>query len=231
MLIHALSDSHNQHRKLEKQLTGGDVLIHAGDFSGQGHIWEYEDFLKWLAGFNDRYKDTLLICGNHEINIELTHMHRFKEMCAELDITYLEDSGVEIDGVKFYGSPVQPWFQDWGWNKARNESEAALYRIGLIKPHWDAIPDDTNVLITHGPPYDILDELVYVDGTPRGQFVGCQDLLTRIKELKDLDLHLFGHIHCGYGQKHQDGVSYYNVAVCDEQYWPSNPVTVIEYEK
>jgi len=98
------------------------------------------------------------------------------------------------------------------------------------------IPEDTDILVTHGPPYEILDEVFAVDGSsyrdhgmmPR--YVGCVDLAARIKEVKP-DLHIFGHIHSGHGQKHVNGVSHYNASICDEMYAPSNPITIIEYEK
>lgn len=245
ILIHAISDTHNRHDKI-KGLTGGDLLIHAGDFSSLGQEWEAERFLKWMS--KQRYPAKVLICGNHEVNIEREYYIRFKQMCKEAGIILLDDSSVTLQFVpgivyidqdipdlpkfRIHGSPITPWFygHNWGWNRARNDSEAALYKCGLIKPHWDIIPEDTDILVTHGPPYEILDELVFPDGTPKGQFVGCVELGKRIQEIKP-DIHVFGHIHCAHGQKHVNGTSHYNVSMCDEMYLCSNPITVIEYEK
>lgn len=246
ILIHAISDTHNRHTKI-KGLTGGDLIIHAGDFSSLGQKWESERFLEWLQ--KQPYSAKVLVCGNHEVQIEREYDFKFKMMCQDAGVILLNDSSVELqflpgkvfvdqnipDLTKFkvHGSPITPWFygHNWGWNRARNAAEETLYKALPIKPHWDMIPEDTNILVTHGPPYQILDELTYVDGTPKGQFVGCVELLKRVKEVKP-DLHFFGHIHAqGNKEIHKDGTSFYNVAICDEMYAPSNAVTVVEYEK
>lgn len=247
--IAALSDTHNQHNKI-KDIGQGDLIIHAGDFSSRGHKWESENFIKWYSKVP--YTAKILICGNHEVEIERTYDYRFKQMCKEAGIILLEDSTVELQFipgivyvnqnipdipiVRIHGSPVTPWFygQNWGWNRARNNNEAALYNAQLIKPHWDMIPDNTDILVTHGPPYDILDEVLAVDGQsykahgmlPR--YVGCEDLLKRVKEVKP-DLHIFGHIHCSHGEKHVDGTSHYNVSMCGEMNMIEHEVTRIEY--
>jgi predicted phosphodiesterase len=252
ILIHAISDTHNRHDKI-KGLDGGDLIIHAGDWSSQGHLWENTRFLDWYCKL--RYPAKVLIAGNHERGVEADEAV-FKQMCKERGIIYLNDTSVELQFVpgivyidqnipdlpkfKIHGSPVTPWFFDWAWNRSirddhqvydpRQGNRGGSKSVQPIKPHWDMIPMDTDILVTHGPPVNILDELLYVDGTPKGQFVGCPHLAERIKEVKP-DLHIFGHIHCGHGEKHVDGVSYYNVSICDEMYGPSNSVTVIEYEK
>lgn len=253
ILIHAISDTHNRQNKIQG-LTGGDLLIHAGDFSGMGHKWEAERFLEWYK--KQPYSAKVLICGNHEVEIENEYEFRFKMMCQDAGIIYLNDTSVELQFLpgkafvdqnipnlmkfKIHGSPITPWFFNWAWNRSIREDEqvydprqgsrGGTKTVPFIKPHWDIIPPDTDILVTHGPPRGILDELQYVDGTPKGEFVGCPHLLDRIKEIKP-DIHIFGHIHCGHGQKHVDGTSFYNASICDEMYAASNPVTVIEYEK
>jgi len=97
---------------------------------------------------------------------------------------------VEIEGVRFWGSPWQPWFFDWAFNLERGEE---------IRAKWELIPDDTEVLITHGPPQG------HGDMTSRGEGAGCADLLARIRQVKPR-YHLFGHIHEGYGTS-TDGVT------------------------
>lgn len=245
ILIHAISDTHGRHKKI-KGLTGGDLLICAGDFSIEGHKWESEDFLKWFSKLP--YSAKVLICGNHEREIERNYEFRFRKMCEEAGVIYLNDESVELQFVpgvayvnqnipdlpkfKVHGSPVTPWFYDWGWMRARNLNEAMFRQIPEIKPHWDMIPEDTDILVTHGPPYEILDEVLAVDGTSYNlpRYVGCEELAKRVKEVKP-DIHIFGHIHCAHGEKHVDGTSYYNASICDEMYGPSNSITVIEYEK
>lgn len=145
-----------------------------------------------------------------------------KEQCPR--IILLNDSSTMIDGIKFYGTPVQPYFFNWAYNRAETDAEMLHYGVPSIKPHFEAIPNDINVLITHGPPLGILDE---VKGR-EGQHLGSASLLEAVKRVKP-DVHVFGHIHSGHGELHRDGTSFYNVAICDERYYPSNPVRVIEY--
>jgi Icc-related predicted phosphoesterase len=242
VIIDAISDTHDKHNKIDNKMLGGNLLLHAGDFSFNGYKHEYERYINWLHKMKSRYDHVATICGNHEVEIETKYHEDFVAMCQSAGIHYLEDSGVELEGIKIWGSPVTPWFFDWAWNRSirddglvyeppRSYGSGRTKSVPHIKPHWDKIPLDTNILITHGPPYGILDELVFPDGTPKGQFVGCPHLLEKIKTLKELDIHIFGHIHCQHGQKHIDGVSYYNASICDEMYSPSNPVTRIEYIK
>jgi Icc-related predicted phosphoesterase len=131
-------------------------------------------------------------------------------------ITYLNDSGVEIDGIKFWGSPVTPRFFDWAFNRDAD-----------IQYHWNMIPYDTNVLITHGPPYGILD-LTVREGKP----VGCHYLRRRLFDLKDLKVHSFGHIHEGFGQQVGDdedfeGVHFVNASYLDHRYRAVNSPVII----
>jgi Icc-related predicted phosphoesterase len=217
--IVAISDTHNRHNNLI--IPHCDILIHAGDESGMGYEHEIRNFAKWFS----KQPATHLIWtpGNHSVYFEDNYplsLTWFKEECPNGVV--LINSGVQIEGINIYGSPITPTFYKWAYMADRGES---------IKKYWDMIPIDTNILITHGPPYGILDELVYVDGTPKGIFVGCQDLSNRIKDLKDLDLHFFGHIHAQANQeRHINGTSYYNVAICDESYYPSNPPREVDYE-
>jgi len=132
----------------------------------------------------------------------------------ERGITYLQDSGCEIEGVKFWGSPWQPWFFDWAFNLERGEQ---------LRRKWALIPDDTDVLITHGPPAGILDLC------PDGRRVGCGDLRLRVEQIEPM-AHIFGHIHHSAGQVEPlvgRRTRFINAAICDESYLPTNPVQVI----
>lgn len=128
----------------------------------------------------------------------------------------LNDSGFEFDGVKIWGSPITPWFHDFAFNRHRGMR---------IRPHWDMIPDDTNILVTHGPPMGILDL------TSRGIYAGCQDLLERIKQLKQLKLHLFGHIHEAHGIVTDEGMTYSNASMMNLQYYFTQHPNIFEWEK
>lgn len=207
-----LSDTHNRHDEIE---TGsGDILIHSGDATGMGYECEIRDFAEWFA--KQDYEHKVFTPGNHDWGFE-KEPAKYREMFKELGIHLLIDESVTLEGIKIYGSPVTPWFLNWAFNRARNGAEAALHNIDYIFPHWDMVPMDTDILITHGPPYMILDELQYVNGDPKGQFVGCEDLAKRIAEVKP-KVHAFGHVHCGNGMLEQDGTLYINAANLDECY-------------
>ena len=222
MRVVCISDTHNQHSQIN--LPQGDVLIHAGDFSGTGTLKQVIEFVKWFSSQPHSHK--ILIAGNHDITLDLSfydsNWHRFhkkpvlaKELKDRLlgeSFHYLEDGWVEIQGVKFYGSPCQPTFCDWAFNVDR----------GLpIQKVWSKIPEDTDVLITHGPPKGVGDTLRC------GESVGCQDLWEAVKRVKP-QFHIFGHIHEGYGQYMREGVRFINASSCDFNYNLSNEPIVFE---
>lgn len=217
--IIAISDTHNRHDKLI--IPECDILIHAGDWSGQGTKSEVTNFAKWLNK-QTQCKEIVVIPGNHELYFERGLPDSklwFTEECPRAKL--LIDEGCEIDGIKIWGSPVQPWFHDWAWNRKGTE----------IQKHWDAIPEGTNILITHGPPYGILDQTTYANGDIRPEHLGCPNLMERIKIVKP-DLHFFGHIHYPGGRAVSVfSTTFYNASICDEYYIPSNPLTIVEYEK
>lgn len=217
MKITTISDTHNQHLHIPPDwLEGGDVLIHAGDVSGRGTQKEIEEFLQW---FNELpYTHKIMIPGNHDFWFEKVNNFVVNEMLSEKypNIIYLNDSGVEIEGIKFWGSPVQPWFYDWAFN-----------RVGAdICKHWDLIPLDTQVLITHGPMKGFLDM------TLRGVSTGCPYLLEKVSEIKDLKLFVCGHIHEAYGRiDFPDGGVFVNASTLNFNYNVQNKPMVVEIFK
>lgn len=179
MRIVCVSDTHARHHLTE--LPDGDVLVHAGDITRHGALDDVKSFNAWLGTLNRRYRHKVVICGNHDFC--------FQERAADArslltNAIYLEDSGCELDGLTFYGSPWQPWFGGWAFNLPRGEELAKV---------WAKIPDRVDVLITHGPPEGILDR------THRGDLAGCRDLLVRVYEVNPR-LHVFGHIHEAAGR-------------------------------
>jgi len=213
MKIVCLSDTHNCNQKIP--VPDGDVLIHAGDATVNGTQTEVDEFLHWYSGLPHEYK--IFVAGNHDWLYE-TDNHLARILTANYGIKYLEDSAYEIGGLKIYGSPWQPRFFDWAFNLNRGTELAAK---------WTLIPEDTDILITHGPPHGILDEV------PRRYWTentGCEELLKKVRELsqKKLKLHVFGHIHCGYGQAEEFGVKFVNASNCDESYEPTQSAQVIE---
>lgn len=214
--IVCISDTHGYHDKLN--LDSGDILIHAGDFMTCGYKEsEVQDFLKWFAQQNFEYK--VLVAGNHDRYVE-DYFHKFlKELEKYPSITYLEDSGVVIAGINFWGSPNQKYFYNWAFNR----SEAFMEDV------FNIIPSDTDILITHAPALGRLDHL------ENGQSVGERTLRDKITtDLKQLKFHIFGHIHNAYGYqemwKGNGGVySIINCSVVDEHYKLTNKPITIEY--
>jgi Icc-related predicted phosphoesterase len=227
MKIVAISDVHCKWNKLV--IPPCDILISIGDYSFRGEKHVVKDYHNWLN--QQEANHIISIQGNHELWVE-KNFNEAKEVALKEcpAVHFVEHELVEIEGIKIFCSAWSPYFCDWAYNGARTLSEATLYNKPLLKDLWKQIPIGTNIIATHTPVYEILDELVYMDGSPNGQFVGCVDLKDKVKEIKP-DFHLSGHIHCGYGQKHIDGISYYNVSICSESYSPVNPITIINYEK
>jgi Icc-related predicted phosphoesterase len=190
-------------------LGSGDILVHAGDSTSVGKSHEIKNFLDWFS--NTDFTHKIFIAGNHDFAFEL--IHDIAPEYKEKGVHYLFDSEVVIDGVKFYGSPWQPEFFNWAFNLPRGEK---------LAEKWAKIPGNTDILITHGPAFGML------DWVPSGERVGCQDLFYRIMEVQP-KIHVCGHIHCAYGQKSFHEVEFLNAAVLDERYQHSNKPIVINY--
>ncbi|VAW74825.1 Fetal brain protein 239, partial [hydrothermal vent metagenome] len=189
MRLVIVSDTHGMHNEVD--IPSGDIFIHAGDFTGNGTLEEVEDFNHFLAGLDHTHK--IVISGNHEYCFE-------KEPRQSQDLLnnciYLQDNATIIEGIKFYGSPWQPWFFNWAFN---------LERGAEIRKKWELIDNDTDVLITHGPPVGHGDEVV------SGERVGCEDLIDFVDRIKP-KYHIFGHIHEGYGISHNSHTTFINAS-------------------
>ncbi len=206
MRIVLISDTHNLHNTLS--LPEGDLLIHAGDFSGQGLQREVMAFLDWFGRQPHPHK--VLIAGNHDFLAE-KNPELFESLIPE-GVTYLNDSGTEIEGLKIWGSPVQPWFHDWAFNRQRGAE---------IAQHWELIPQDTDILITHGPPFGILDKV------ERGPNVGCEELIKKVESVQPM-LHVFGHIHEQHGELQQGKTKFVNASVVNHRYLVVWDATIVE---
>lgn len=208
MRISIISDTHAKHKVLNDTLPGGDILIHAGDLSSMGYVHEIQNFCKWFGSVSD-YDHRIFIAGNHDFLFE-NHPDRAAEIVNSYEwINYLQDSFVTVGGeygdlVKVYGSPWQPEFCHWAFNLPRNGEELA--RV------WTDIPEDVDILVTHGPAYGKLDQ---VKGRP--DKLGCELLAARIAELKP-KIHVCGHIHSGNGYYFDGTTHYFNASVLNEQY-------------
>ncbi|WP_428741856.1 metallophosphatase domain-containing protein [Tenacibaculum sp.] len=209
MKIVFISDTHGRHEDVK--LPQGNVLIHAGDVSRTGKSVEVEAFLKWYSNQPHKYK--ILIAGNHDWYFESNSKIMIDSRMPD-NIIYLNDSGCEIEGVRFWGSPIQPEFGNWAFNRKRGED---------IKAHWDLIPLKTDVLITHGPPFGILDK------TMRNDLVGCEELLKKVNQIKP-KIHVFGHIHEAYGVVEKNGVKFINASLLNHKYYYTNDPVVVDFE-
>lgn len=196
MRVIAISDTHGCHARL--RVPHGDVLVHAGDISERGKPSEVKDFLDWFARQPHPHK--IFIAGNHDFLFERNPQLALSMIPS--NVTYLQDSGITIGKLNIWGSPVTPWFHNWAFNRRRGED---------ILRHWQLIPPDTNFLITHGPPYGFLDQVISDD------HAGCVDLQRTVLTLKPL-VHVFGHIHESYGSIARMGTRYINASVLDEGY-------------
>ena len=122
MKIEIISDTHNHHNELFIQ--GGDVLISCGDFSEWGTKEEAKDFLDWIAKQDHKYK--IIVPGNHDRYLETKEGLKYtKKFCKNNNIHLLIDSGVKINNINFWGSPVTPRFSyGWAWNRDITENQA-----------------------------------------------------------------------------------------------------------
>ena len=212
MNITLISDTHNHHDLID--VGSGDLIIHAGDATSKGRDYEIEVFLKWYG--RQDYECKVFIAGNHDFGFE-SDPTRFADMAKYYGVTLLNDSGTEYRGIKIWGSPVQPEFHGWAFNRARTEADVPIVGHPFIGTHWQAIPEVVDIIVTHGPAHGILDD------TRLGP-AGCRLLLERIKEIKPA-LHVCGHIHGGRGIMNSPDTVFINASSLDEQYQPyANPI-------
>lgn len=224
--ITVISDTHTRHGLIPlTDLPGGDILIHAGDIMNSGYnrndIW---DFCHWFQSLK-QYEDKVFIAGNHDRMFQ-NHPEDVKGWLDKFgDVIYLQDDDLVLYGdgpngdmpennIRIYGLPHTPEFYSWAFNVPRNSHEMQ----GIM----NNIPDNTDILVTHGPPYGILDTI----SSENDQALGCMDLLNRVKQVKP-KLHIFGHIHGGRGIEYIDGTLFVNASVLNEQYeYTNKPITL-----
>jgi Icc-related predicted phosphoesterase len=206
-----ISDTHGDHESVS--LPPGDVLIHAGDLTGHGTKQETQAFFRWFGMQSYRHK--ICVAGNHDTYMEQDPV-ACQEMANNAGVVLLDDSGCNVDGVSFWGSPITPRFLDWSFMRDPGSD---------IEAHWNLIPNETDVLVTHGPVYGILDQVDRECGDR--EHTGCRSLLKRIQEIKPR-FHVFGHIHEDYGRVEQAGVSHCNVSTMNKDYRIQNEAVVLQ---
>lgn len=188
------------HGNLPDELPLADVLVIAGDVCpisehgiGFQARWLRDEFYPWLEGLP--HDEVAWIAGNHDF------------VCQTSDWQpagrghYLLDDGTELAGLRLYGTPWVPDLQGWAFYA---DAEALAERMA-------AIPADTDVVVSHGPPRGFGDRVV------SGRIVGSEALLERLREIEPR-LCVFGHIHEGHGRWELGETTLANVAHVDELY-------------
>ena len=223
--IVCISDTHSQIETSQIVIPDGDIIIHAGDFSNIGLLQEVRKFNNWIGSLPHTHK--IVIAGNHELSFDADTICQVlpddsddtitvEKMKKELkNCTYLQDSGVELYGIKIYGSPWQPEFGNWGFN---------LQRGVACLEKWNKIPNDTDILITHGPP------LGYGDLCKNELRAGCVELLNTVRLRVQPKYHIYGHIHEGYGVRSDGQTTFINASICNVNGLPNNKPIVFDIE-
>ncbi|TXI92182.1 MAG: metallophosphoesterase [Neisseriales bacterium] len=191
MKIVCLSDTHSKHQNFEEKLPAeADVIIHAGDITRIGSVQGIQVFLNWYAELPYKYK--IFIAGNHDFALqEEKNLIRFPD-----NVIYLENSSVTIEEIKIWGSPVCAIDEDWAFNF--NDLERRMI--------YNKIPTDTNIIVSHNPPYGIMDKVSMINRRK-----GCKILRDKIKEINPKYV-IFGHIHEGAGTQVTKTTTYINTA-------------------
>ncbi|MEO6304823.1 MAG: metallophosphatase domain-containing protein [Bacteroidia bacterium] len=223
-VIH-ISDTHTKHKLIAWNFdpANADMIIHSGDFTGIGSKYEVDDFFDWYSKLPIQYK--VVVAGNHDkcfdakfwegnISVENYAKEAIKNFTA-LDAMhfYLQDSMAVIEGIKIYGSPWSKWFHGHNW--------AFNTELGTEEEFYSKLPDNIDILVTHGPPFGKLDYTNSCD------YAGCEALLKRVKQIKP-KYHLFGHIHEGYGETFDGDTTYLNSSIMNYHYEPVNKPQVFE---
>lgn len=239
MKIDCISDIHGFY----PSLTGGDLLILAGDYTARDTIKEWAEFFSWLK--KQKYLKKILVAGNHDNflynsypkndkeALDLSEVQEFlKYMGEEIDhdFEYLCDSGTEFEGLKIWGSPWTSQFEGINPRCCAFTESFDCDNEYWLNDHWDEIPSDTDILITHSPPYGILDKEI------RGTFCGSKSLLEHLERIK-CKIHVFGHIHeCGGqqliykrpGHGIENNTIMINASYVNERYKPVNkPMRIV----
>jgi Icc-related predicted phosphoesterase len=213
------SDTHKTPLLDKLELPEADFGLFAGDCSFRGKEAEYRSFIDWFA--NQPVTHKVFVPGNHDWYTE-TNLIKAMRIAEIRGVVFLSNTEVTLDGYRIYGTPIQPEFMNWAWNQPLLCNRDACFA---------KIPEGLDVLITHCPPYGILDDTppnVFNKGNPEN--VGCTALRDHVLRAKPR-FHVFGHIHHSYGQKSQDGTLFVNASICTEKYQLTNNPIIIDLDQ
>lgn len=242
-VIFATSDTHNHAQELV--IPPCDLFIHAGDISLNGNPDELLAFMLWL-GTQTQIKHKIIVPGNHDRyymklrkNYYSPNNYIGKELLAfdRDDTEVLLNHSTEYMGLKIFGSAWSNFFFDWAFNGLEPKPGVGNHYYGgpggcspdtdhpMLKNIYDSIPDDTNIIISHGPPSI---PNIFIDRNLEGEQIGSVELYNRCKTLPNLHTLICGHIHEGRGSYKDGNVSYYNVSYLDRQHQPYHKGQVIQ---
>ena len=199
MRILHLSDTHNNHWLLH-DLPAADVIVHSGDAAASGNPREITDFLVWFGKLKYRYK--IFVAGNHDDCLQGKSPKRIQRFLPA-NFFYLCNGGVTIDGLKFWGVPY------FTMDDVHGRFPKMMAKI----------PASTDILITHRPPYGILDTT--------NHSYGCIHLLQAVLKVSPC-YHLFGHVHGAYGIEKSNVTTFINASMLSEKYELTNKPFVFE---
>lgn len=200
-----MSDTHLQHWSINTEEC--DIAIHCGDATNLGTEVEVYNFMEWFAAIPATHH--LYVPGNHDRLMErVTLREEVEKQFPNVEI--LVDRAITIEGYRFYGTPWVPYCGNW----------AFMLKESYQPNPFKMINRDTEILLTHGPAYEILDDVGH------GYSVGSEYLLEAIQHLYCLQYHFFGHIHESHGHKEVNGVHHYNVACCIDGLQPALRITL-----
>jgi len=198
-----ISDTHGHHKGIN--IPEGDVLVHAGDALSFGTYDEGMSFISWWLKMVERFEHVIYSPGNHDRWFEYLHHSSEKNLLNHLpNMHFLAPGQVEINGLIFYGDPTTPCSY---WKRS-------AFACPPLGHNWRNIPESADVVITHVPPFEIL------DATQDGFNPGCPLLRDRIKKIKP-KVHVFGHIHESYGMIYDGNTRFINASICDTEYNPT----------
>lgn len=218
--IVCISDTHTYHKRVT--VPEGDILVHAGDFCGRGDPLEVGHFLDWMESLPHETK--IVVPGNHDICVADDPQVRIQFEYSGIHL--LIDESVTVAGLKFYGVPWTPDFFPDTWSFQHCQAGCTPEEI------WAKVPEDTDILVSHGPPYGCGDQITPIFS----QHLGSKPMRDRIEELKgSLRYVVCGHIHGSYGRQCTDstdpnGVEVINASINTEHYMPTNAPIVLKVD-
>lgn len=211
-----ISDTHGYHKSLN--IPQCDLLICSGDLSFRGEIEIFKSFDEWIKNLKDNktIRECIVIPGNHDLSTDPKFLRYYQPNFRDFfqNSKLLIDQSFQFEELNIYGSPQTPEFCGWGHSYSNSREANQI---------WSKIPDNTNLLITHGPPYSILDAVYYDQRN-----VGCMELYLKVTQLNNLAVHSFGHIHEQYGFKKVGDTLFINASSCTLKYHPYNKPIVAD---